>query len=164
MYRSVVWTEACPSKNWICSNSPPAWWQRRAHDLRRSCGPIRCKVHFRGGVALQRAKQTFLKYLGPKAFQIDIRNGRADLERRPAVSQQSSSVFTQDEIGLSGCALLCLSSPRQPADLLCVGGVRIVSSANSRGRRPHPSWPISRYSRKISSRFRPTICLRRNQC
>src|SRR5258708_7996663 len=23
-YFSVVWTETCPNKNWICSNSPPA--------------------------------------------------------------------------------------------------------------------------------------------
>jgi hypothetical protein len=23
-YRSVVWTDACPNSNWICSSSPPA--------------------------------------------------------------------------------------------------------------------------------------------
>jgi len=27
-----------PSRNWICSNSPPAAWQRRAHVRRQSCG------------------------------------------------------------------------------------------------------------------------------
>jgi hypothetical protein len=27
IYRSVVETETCPSKNWICSNSSPALWQ-----------------------------------------------------------------------------------------------------------------------------------------
>src|SRR6267378_5137233 len=37
-YFSVVCTETCPSRNRICSSSPPALWQRRAHDLRRSCG------------------------------------------------------------------------------------------------------------------------------
>ncbi len=25
-YRSVVWIETCPSRNWICSSSPPAEW------------------------------------------------------------------------------------------------------------------------------------------
>jgi hypothetical protein len=38
MYRSVVWTEACPKRNWICSSSPPAAWHRRAQVLRRSWG------------------------------------------------------------------------------------------------------------------------------
>ena len=37
-YFSVVCTETWPSKNWICSNSPPESWQNRAHDLLRSCG------------------------------------------------------------------------------------------------------------------------------
>src|SRR6202030_4023522 len=37
-YFSVVCTETWPSRNCICSSSPPALWQRRAHDLRRSCG------------------------------------------------------------------------------------------------------------------------------
>jgi hypothetical protein len=38
IYRSVVCTEACPSRNWICSSSPPALWQSRAQVRRRSCG------------------------------------------------------------------------------------------------------------------------------
>ena len=35
-YRSVVWIETCPSRNWIWSNSPQARWQSRAQ-LRRLC-------------------------------------------------------------------------------------------------------------------------------
>src|SRR5258708_33849731 len=35
---SVVCTDTWPSKNWICSSSPPESWQSRAHDLLRSCG------------------------------------------------------------------------------------------------------------------------------
>jgi hypothetical protein len=38
MYRSVVWKEACPSKNRICSSSPLQSWQSRAHVRRRSWG------------------------------------------------------------------------------------------------------------------------------
>src|SRR5277367_4659641 len=30
--------ETCPRRNWICSNSPPAAWHRRAQVRRRSCG------------------------------------------------------------------------------------------------------------------------------
>src|SRR6267154_4243317 len=30
--------ETCPKRNWICSNSPPEAWQRRAQVRRRSCG------------------------------------------------------------------------------------------------------------------------------
>ena len=37
-YRSVVCIETCPSRNWICSSSPPAAWQSRAQVLRRSWG------------------------------------------------------------------------------------------------------------------------------
>src|ERR1700719_2706712 len=37
-YRSVVCTLTCPSKNWICSSSPPDSWQSRAHVRRKSCG------------------------------------------------------------------------------------------------------------------------------
>jgi hypothetical protein len=38
IYRSVVCTEAWPSRNWICSSSPPELWHRRAQVRRRSCG------------------------------------------------------------------------------------------------------------------------------
>jgi len=38
MYRSVVWTEACPSRKRICSSSPLQSWQSRAQVRRRSCG------------------------------------------------------------------------------------------------------------------------------
>ena len=38
IYRSVVCTEARPSRNWICSSSPPELWHRRAQVRRRSCG------------------------------------------------------------------------------------------------------------------------------
>ncbi len=38
MCRSVVCTEAWPSRNWICSSSPPHPWQRRAQLRRRSRG------------------------------------------------------------------------------------------------------------------------------
>jgi hypothetical protein len=38
-YFSVVWTDRWPSRNWICSSSPPESWQSRAHDLLRSCEP-----------------------------------------------------------------------------------------------------------------------------
>ena len=31
MYRSVVCTETCPRRNWICSSSPPESWQSRGH-------------------------------------------------------------------------------------------------------------------------------------
>jgi len=37
-YRSMVRTDACPRKNWICSISPPAVWHSFAQVLRRSCG------------------------------------------------------------------------------------------------------------------------------
>jgi hypothetical protein len=38
IYRSVVCTEAWPSRNWICSSSHPELWHRRAQVRRRSCG------------------------------------------------------------------------------------------------------------------------------
>jgi hypothetical protein len=38
MYRSVVWTEAWPSRNRICSSSPLQSWQSRAQVRRRSWG------------------------------------------------------------------------------------------------------------------------------
>jgi hypothetical protein len=41
MYRSVVCTEAWPSRNWICSSSPPYRWQRRAQ-LRPKI--VRCQM------------------------------------------------------------------------------------------------------------------------
>jgi hypothetical protein len=41
MLRSVVCTETCPRRNWICSSSPPASWQSRAQERRRSCGANR---------------------------------------------------------------------------------------------------------------------------
>ena len=37
-YRSVVWIETWPSRNWICSSSPPAEWHSRAQVPLRSCG------------------------------------------------------------------------------------------------------------------------------
>ncbi len=36
IYRSVVCTDAWPSRNWICSSSPPELWHRRAQVRRRS--------------------------------------------------------------------------------------------------------------------------------
>jgi len=33
----LFWTDACPSKNWICSSSPPRSWQSFAQVRRRSC-------------------------------------------------------------------------------------------------------------------------------
>src|SRR5208283_3788650 len=42
MYCSVVCTEAWPSRNWICSSSPPHPWQRRAQLRRRSWGAKLC--------------------------------------------------------------------------------------------------------------------------
>src|ERR1022692_3159538 len=39
-YRSVVWTDAWPSSNWICSSSPPAARHIFAHERRRSWGAI----------------------------------------------------------------------------------------------------------------------------
>src|ERR1039457_6036886 len=39
-YRSVVWTDAWPKSNWICSSSPPAARHIFAHDLLRSWGAI----------------------------------------------------------------------------------------------------------------------------
>src|SRR6516225_7611254 len=38
VYRSVVWTEAWPSRNRICSSSPLQSWQGRAQVRRRSWG------------------------------------------------------------------------------------------------------------------------------
>src|SRR5450756_1113099 len=48
-YRSVVWTDACPNSNWICSSSPPAARHNLAHVLLKSCGAdprnsSRCRV------------------------------------------------------------------------------------------------------------------------
>ena len=37
-YLSVVSTDLCPKRNWICSSSPPAAWHSRAQVRRRSCG------------------------------------------------------------------------------------------------------------------------------
>ncbi len=37
-YRSVVWIETWPSRNCICSSSPPAAWHSLAQVRRRSCG------------------------------------------------------------------------------------------------------------------------------
>jgi hypothetical protein len=37
-YLSVVWTETCPRRNWICSSSPPEAWQSFAQERLRSCG------------------------------------------------------------------------------------------------------------------------------
>jgi hypothetical protein len=37
-YRSGVWIETWPSRNCICSSSPPAEWHRRAQVLLRLCG------------------------------------------------------------------------------------------------------------------------------
>jgi len=36
-YRSVVWMDTWPRRNWMWSSSPPARWQRRAHVHLRSC-------------------------------------------------------------------------------------------------------------------------------
>jgi len=46
-YRSVVSTDTWPSRNWICSSSPPATWQSRAHVRRRSCWRERFDPGFR---------------------------------------------------------------------------------------------------------------------
>jgi len=37
-YFSVVSTDLCPERNWICSSSPPVAWHSRAQVRRRSCG------------------------------------------------------------------------------------------------------------------------------
>jgi len=39
-YRSVVNTDACPNRNWICASSPPFEWHSFAQVLRRSCGAM----------------------------------------------------------------------------------------------------------------------------
>lgn len=39
-YRSVVWTDAWPNSNWICSSSPPAARHNLAQDRRQSCGAM----------------------------------------------------------------------------------------------------------------------------
>ena len=43
-YRSVVWTEACPSSSWICSSSPPAARQSLAHDRRDAGQASICRI------------------------------------------------------------------------------------------------------------------------
>jgi len=47
MYRSVVYTDACPRRNWICSSSPPASWRKRTQVRQRSSGPdVECPANF----------------------------------------------------------------------------------------------------------------------
>ncbi len=58
--RSFVCAETCPNTNWICSSSPPAAWQSRAHVLQGSCGvnlaipfPRESLHHMPNGLCLQ---------------------------------------------------------------------------------------------------------------
>ena len=91
--------ETCPRRNWICSNSPPAAWHKRAQLRRRSCGanfssPIRFAESFtmcQTAVALNGSGNGYPILL--------IRRKIFPRSMPAAVSQLSSSFRTQSGIG-----------------------------------------------------------------
>ena len=98
-YRSVVSTEECPSRNWICSSSPPELWQSRAHVRRRSCGAT-CSISPVLHRLLTTCQTTFSLIPSPHTFpdRLIARNTRP-LVMRAADVQKSTASLTHFGIG-----------------------------------------------------------------
>jgi hypothetical protein len=139
MYRSVVCTETCPRKNWICSSSPPASWQSRAHERRRSCGANRGISRLMAAF-LTTCHTVFSETPWPQSLparQTHRNNGPLLM---PAAANHASRVtFTQ--FG-TGTVRMCFPLPTrstmaQRSSRRCK--LSNVSSASSRRRSPQPS-------------------------
>src|SRR5215472_215487 len=92
--------ETCPSRIWICSNSPPAAWQSLAQVLRRSCGANLAIPAF-AAYSRTTCQTDFSVSLSPQAFPIlcTRRNNLPDV-RFAASTHWSSTFFTHAGIGM----------------------------------------------------------------
>jgi hypothetical protein len=139
MYRSVVCTETCPRRNWICSSSPPESWQSRAQDRRRSCGASR-GIFRLAAVFLTTCQTVFSEIPCPQSFPARQTHRNSGPLSIPAALNHASSVsFTQ--FG-TGTVRMCLPLPirstiAQRSSRRCK--LSNVSSASSRRRKPQPS-------------------------
>jgi hypothetical protein len=93
-YRSVMSTDACPRRNWICSISPPAVWHSFAQVLRRSCG-ARCSSCIRSAHLRTTYQMTFSEMPFPQGVPCRL----TALKIRPwpilaAVIQRSTASLT----------------------------------------------------------------------
>lgn len=139
MQRSVVCTETCPRRNWICSSSPPESWQKRAHERRRSCGARR-GMFMLAAVFLTTCQIVFSEMPCPHGLPArQTHRNSGPLSIPAAVNHASSVSFTQ--FG-TGTVRMCLPLPMrstiaQRSSRRC--NLSSVSSASSRRRKPQPS-------------------------
>ena len=98
-YRSVVCTETCPKRNWICSKSPPDAWQSRAQVRRRSCG-ANCATPMLLADSFTMCQTAFTVIPSPHALPTLLtRRNSFPRSIAAAASQSSSSVRTQSGTG-----------------------------------------------------------------
>jgi len=115
-YRSVVWTETCPSRNWICSSSPPARWHRRAQLRRRSWG-ARFAIPARRAAPFTTCQMAFGVMCSPQIAPVLLTARKIKLVVIPAARVQLSTVhFTQFGIGT---VRTCFPVPIKSATTQC---------------------------------------------
>jgi hypothetical protein len=139
MQRSVVCTETCPRRNWICSSSPPESWQKCVHEPRRSCGASR-GIFMLAAVFLTTCQIVFSEMPCPHGLPARQTHRNSGPLSIPAAVNHASSVSCT-QFG-TGTVRMCLPLPMrstivQRSSRRCK--LSSVSSASSRRRRPQPS-------------------------
>ena len=99
-YRSVVWIETWPSRNCICSNSPPAVWHSLAQVLFKSCGAKLFDGGFRGAAHGRHARRPSRLCAHRRAARLYSRNETTGQRYLPSFSaKRPGPALTQSGIG-----------------------------------------------------------------
>jgi hypothetical protein len=110
--RSVVCTETCPRRNWICSSSPPESWQSRAHDRLRSCGARR-GMFMLAAVSLTTCQTVFSEMLCPQSLPARQTHRNTDhLRYRLPLTTHRASLSPNSVRGRFVCAFPCRPDQR----------------------------------------------------
>src|ERR1700722_5862312 len=105
--------ETCPRRNWICSSSPPASWQNRAQERRRSCGAIG-GIFILAAVFLTTCQTVFSEMPCPQSLPArQTHRNSGPLSIPAAINQESRVSFTQ--FG-TGTVRMCLPLPNKIHD------------------------------------------------
>ena len=138
-YRSVVWIETCPRRNWIWSNSPPARRQSLAQLRRRSCGAS-FSIPARAAAARTTSHSTLGVMPVPQTRPVLLIDRKsAPSVMQPASFHSSIATFTHDGIGT---VRMCPALPRRSAITQCSSRDWTESTrraSNSPRRNPHPT-------------------------